>query len=72
MIKTQGSNLVSELRENSGLDQTFFDSKMNELCSRYSLNPDSLELEQFRLVLADYLQSLILQEDIKGSNPASA
>lgn len=61
-MSLKGTNLLSELRENSGLDQDFFDTEMTELMRTYSLNPDTLDLDQLRAVLSDYLQTLILEE----------
>lgn len=62
-MSLKGTNLISELRETSGLDQDFFDSQMGSLIQTYSLNPESLELDQLREVLADYLQALILEDE---------
>lgn len=62
-MNLKGSNLIEELRDNSGLDQDFFDGKMNDLFTKYSVNPDTLELDQLREILADYLQALILEEE---------
>ena len=59
----KGTTLISELRETSGLDEGFFDSQMGNLIQNYSLNPETLELDQLREVLADYLQALILEEE---------
>ncbi len=62
----KGTTLISELRETSGLDEGFFDSQMGTLIQNYSLNPETLELDQLREVLADYLQALILEEEAQA------
>lgn len=62
-MNLKGSHLIEELRGNSGLDEDFFDTQMNDLFSKYSVNPDNLELDQLRDILADYLQALILEEE---------
>jgi hypothetical protein len=62
----KGTTLISELRETSGLDEGFFDSQMGALIQNYSLNPETLELDQLREVLADYLQALILEEEAQA------
>lgn len=62
----KGTNLITELRDNSGLDQDFFDSQMGTLIQTYSLNPDTLEIDQLREALADYLQALILEEEAQA------
>ncbi len=62
----KGTTLISELRETSGLDEGFFDSQMATLIQNYSLNPETLELDQLREVLADYLQTLILEEEAQA------
>ncbi|MBL7557778.1 MAG: hypothetical protein JNM24_18255 [Bdellovibrionaceae bacterium] len=62
----KGTNLITELRNNSGLDQDFFDSQMGTLIQSYSLNPDTLEIDQLREALADYLQALILEEEAQA------
>ena len=62
-----GQTLIMELNENSGLDSDFFDQQMNELLTSYSVNPETLELDQLREILADYLQQLILVEEHSAS-----
>lgn len=62
-MSLQGTQLISELRDNSGLDKDFFDHQMTQILQKYSLNPDTLEVDQLREVLADYLQALILAEE---------
>ena len=62
-MSLKGTNLLTELRENSGLDQDFFDTQMGNLIQAYDLNSDTLELDQLRNALADYLQTLILEEE---------
>jgi hypothetical protein len=64
-MSLHGTDLILELRENSGLDQDFFDGQMEQLMKTYSLNPETLGLEQLREVLSDYLQALILEEENK-------
>lgn len=59
----QRNNLIVELRENSGLDEDFFDHQMSQILSAYAMNPETLEIDQLREVLADYLQGLILAEE---------
>jgi len=65
-MSLKGTNLITELRDNAGLDQDFFDSQMGTLIQTYSLNPDTLEIDQLREVLADYLQALILEEEAQA------
>lgn len=65
-MSLKGTNLITELRDNSGLNQDFFDSQMGTLIQSYSLNPDTLDIEQLREVLADYLQALILEEEAQA------
>lgn len=65
-MSLKGTNLITELRDNSGLDQDFFDSQMGTLIQSYSLNPETLEIDQLREVLADYLQALILEEEAQA------
>jgi Flp pilus assembly CpaE family ATPase len=62
----KGTTLIAELRETVGLDESFFDSQMSTLIQNYSLNPETLELDQLREVLADFLQSLILEEEAQS------
>lgn len=62
-MSLKGTTLIAELRDNSGLDQNFFDTQMGSLIQSYSLNPETLELDQLRDALADYLQALILEEE---------
>lgn len=65
-MSLKGTTLIAELRDNSGLDQNFFDTQMGSLIQSYSLNPETLELDQLRDALADYLQALILEEEAQA------
>ncbi len=65
-MSLKGTTLIAELRETAGLDEGFFDSQMGTLIQNYSLNPETLELDQLREVLADYLQALILEEEAQA------
>lgn len=65
-MSLKGTNLIAELRETSGLDEGFFDGQMGQLMQSYSLNPETLDLDQLRTVLADYLQTLILEEEAQA------
>ncbi len=66
-MSLQGTNLIDELKECSGLDGDFFDHQMSRILNRYSVNPENLDLDQLREVLADYLQALILEDESKHS-----
>ncbi len=62
-MSLQGANLIDELKEYAGLDGDLFDYQMSRILNRYSVNPENLDLDQLREVLADYLQGLILEDE---------
>ena len=60
-----GANLIDELKECSGLDSEFFDHQMSQILKKYSIDPENLALDQLRDVLSDYLQALILEDEVQ-------
>lgn len=62
-MSLQGASLITELRQQSGLDHDFFDQHMQQILGAYRVNQDSLDLDLLRDILADYLQGLILAEE---------
>lgn len=62
-MSLKGTSLITELKESAGLDHNLFDGQMDKLIKSYSLNPETLEIDQLRTALADYLQTLILEDE---------
>ncbi len=66
-MSLQGTSLIAELRDTSGLDQDFFEQQMTQILQKYSVSPENLEIDQLREILADYLQALILEDEAQYS-----
>ncbi len=56
------AKIVDLIVDESGLPETFAKPKLESLLFSAGFDPDEATLEQIRVVLADYLQTLILED----------
>lgn len=61
------SSLAKKLSIHSGLDDAFFNSEFSDLLTKYGKNKESITLSELREILAQEMQSLLL--DLKKNCP---
>ena len=58
--------LASTLMEHMDLPQEYAQKQYNDLRAQYGANPESRTLDQLRDILADHLQTVLLELKEKG------
>lgn len=56
----RGKELIEQVASATGLPQDLVTSELNANIKNQGLNPDNISLDQLRLVLAEYLQDVLL------------
>lgn len=57
----EGDELIAKLAQATGLPQPWVESELRQLAEKRGLNPQSLTLEQFRELMAEFLQDILLE-----------
>lgn len=56
-----GQGLAETVVQNTGLPEDMIRKEFHQLLERHGLTPETLTLEDLRMVMADYLQDVLLQ-----------
>jgi hypothetical protein len=56
-----GNQLVSNIATLTGLPESIITNEIKTLIVKAGLNPETIELGQLRLILANYLQDVLLE-----------
>lgn len=66
-----GMKLVDMVIENTGLPERPVREEMTALLERNGVNPETMTLDDLRLVMADYLQDVFLELKEKEGRPSA-